>query len=129
MGVEEWTKRDSEITIMPCLSELFSHHCISETFRALPTRQCRVGQDFCYEPDIRIIRAWVNCLAHDENICLRSIYNLEMDFLFVVTGALFVAWEGGKSEYDPKFHFNSPSSVIKLLKGYMRDSMEANGVV
>ncbi|CAL2235931.1 unnamed protein product [Prunus armeniaca] len=51
------------------------------------------------------------------------------DFVFVVTGALFVAWEGGKSEYDPKFHFNSPSSVIKLLKGYMRDSTEANGVV
>ncbi|BBG95955.1 hypothetical protein Prudu_004621 [Prunus dulcis] len=43
-------------------------------------------------------------------------YNLEM-----FTGALFAAWERRKSEYDPKFHFNSPSSVIKLLKGYMRN--------
>ncbi|XP_021813077.1 disease resistance protein RGA2-like [Prunus avium] len=33
-GVEEWTKEDSEITIMPCLSELTIRHC--PLLKALP---------------------------------------------------------------------------------------------
>ncbi|CAB4297912.1 unnamed protein product [Prunus armeniaca] len=86
MGVEEWTKEDSEITIMPCLSELRIELC--KSLKALPdflfktplqtlliTASQRLSERYqqgnaewakisATNPDIRIIRAWVNCLAH-----------------------------------------------------------------
>ncbi|CAB4297915.1 unnamed protein product [Prunus armeniaca] len=85
-GVEEWTKEDSEITIMPCLSELEIHFCgllkaLPDFVFKTPLQTLRItGSERLLEryqegngewakisatnPDIRIIRAWVNCLAH-----------------------------------------------------------------
>ncbi|ONI35600.1 hypothetical protein PRUPE_1G545000 [Prunus persica] len=44
-GVEEWTKEDSEITIMPCLSELTIEEC--ELLKALP--------DFLFETPLQTL--------------------------------------------------------------------------
>ncbi|CAB4267430.1 unnamed protein product [Prunus armeniaca] len=97
-GVEEWTKEDSEITIMPFLFELRIELC--KSLKALPdflfktplhtlliTASQRLSERYqqgnaewakisATNPDIRIIRAWVIAWHIDENICLRSIYNL-----------------------------------------------------
>ncbi|XP_021831164.1 putative disease resistance protein RGA3 [Prunus avium] len=45
-GVEEWTKEDSEITIMPCLSELTIYHC--KLLKALP--------DFVFKTPLQTLR-------------------------------------------------------------------------
>ncbi|CAL8107100.1 unnamed protein product [Prunus armeniaca] len=45
-GVEEWTKEDSEITIMPCLSELEIHFC--GLLKALP--------DFVFKTPLQTLR-------------------------------------------------------------------------
>ncbi|BBN68920.1 NB-ARC domain-containing disease resistance protein [Prunus dulcis] len=109
-GVEEWTKEDSEITIMPCLSELRIGGC--ELLKALP--------DFIFKTPLQT-------LASSDVGDLQSITKkaMESGLRFLLTSAFTP--EDFSNEYERCFDLPNLVNLPKLI--YTRDPIEAIRVI